>query len=208
MKSQLLTHYIESTLESGQKPTSVYKFCKALEIEESEFYKHYASLKHIETSFWKEITTQTVSIINESEQSEQKSISHDLLTFYFTLFENLTLNRSYVLHSLEGQESKLLVSRELRNGVFPHLKEIAGNIETLAHKLSEDIGNKVSEEALWFQFISILKYWMNDDSAGFESTDAFIEKSVRAAMELNQHIPTESIMDYGKFIFKEFKKFI
>ena len=49
---------------------------------------------------------------------------------------------------------------------------------------------------------------MNDDSPSFESTDAFIEKSVRASMELNQHIPTESILDYGKFVFKEFKKFL
>lgn len=208
MKSKILTHYIELTLETGKKPNSVYKFCKELEIEENEFYQHYSSLKHIEASFWKEITAQTVATIHESEQTENKSISHDLLTFYFTLFENLTLNRSYVLHSLENQQSKLFINKELRKGVFPHLQEIAGGIETLAHKLSDDIGNKISEEALWLQFISILKYWINDDSAGFESTDAFIEKSVRASMELNQHIPTESIMDYGKFVFKEFKKFI
>ena len=119
-------------------------FCKELEIEENEFYQHYSSLKHIEASFWKEITAQTVATIHGSEQTENKSISHDLLTFYFTLFENLTLNRSYVLHSLENQQSKLFINKELRKDVFPHLQEIAGGIETLAHKLSDDIGNKIN----------------------------------------------------------------
>ena len=208
MKTKILTHYIDTILESGHKPKSIYKFCKDLEIEESEFYKYYTSFKHVESSFWKEITSQTIATIKDSEQPQNNSTSHNLLTFYFTLFENLTLNRSYVLYTLEVDNVKLLLNKELRKGVFPHLKHIAMDIETIAHKLSEDIGNKLSEEGLWIQFVSILKYWMNDESPSFECTDAFIEKSVKASMELNQHIPTDSLLDYGKFVFKEFKKFL
>ena len=48
-----------------------------------------------------------------------------------------------------------------------------------------------------------LKFWLDDDSAGLEKTDLFIEKSVKLSFDLMQIKPLESLVDFGKFIFKE-----
>lgn len=48
-----------------------------------------------------------------------------------------------------------------------------------------------------------LKYWMEDNSARFEKTDVAIEKSVNAIFDVFNTTPLESVLDFGKFLFKE-----
>jgi hypothetical protein len=44
---------------------------------------------------------------------------------------------------------------------------------------------------------------MEDDSPGFEKTDMAIEKSVRTVFDLFDNTPIDSIVDFGKFLWKE-----
>ena len=44
---------------------------------------------------------------------------------------------------------------------------------------------------------------MNDNSAGFEKTDVAIEKSVNTVFDIFENTPLESIIDFGKFLWKE-----
>ncbi len=44
---------------------------------------------------------------------------------------------------------------------------------------------------------------MDDTSASFEKTDVFIEKSVRASFDLIDTTPLKSLVDLGKFLYKE-----
>lgn len=64
--------------------------------------------------------------------------------------------------------------------------------------------DRAIEEAAWMQLLSVLKFWYGDQSAGFEKTDIFIEKSLAAGFDLINVSPLKSVADLGKFIFKEF----
>ena len=44
---------------------------------------------------------------------------------------------------------------------------------------------------------------MSDNSPGFEKTDMVIEKSVRAIFDIFETTPLESVIDFGKFLWKE-----
>jgi hypothetical protein len=48
-----------------------------------------------------------------------------------------------------------------------------------------------------------LKFWLDDSSPSFEKTDIYIEKSVKVTFELMNIAPIDSLIDFGKFIFKE-----
>ena len=48
-----------------------------------------------------------------------------------------------------------------------------------------------------------MKFWIDDTSAKFEKTDIYIEKSVKVSFELMNVAPIYSLLDFGKFIFKE-----
>jgi hypothetical protein len=48
-----------------------------------------------------------------------------------------------------------------------------------------------------------IKFWLDDTSAAFEKTDIFIEKAVNTSFDLVNIKPLESLIDLGKFLFKE-----
>lgn len=66
----------------------------------------------------------------------------------------------------------------------------------------EELQDRGVAEAIWGQFLLILKYWMEDDSPGFEKTDLFIEKSTKVGFDLMNVSQLESVIDFGKFLFK------
>ena len=48
-----------------------------------------------------------------------------------------------------------------------------------------------------------MKFWIDDTSSSFEKTDIFIEKSVNTSFDVLNIAPLKSLIDFGKFIFKE-----
>jgi hypothetical protein len=130
-----------------------------------------------------------------------------LLTLYFTLFELLSLNRSYVLFQLEGHKQGLKNLKSLR-GMRNHFKDfIIDNVQftqdTAWNEKWTKISKSVTAEAAWVIFIVILKFWIDDTSKGFEKTDILIEKTVNTAFDLMQTQPLERVIDLGKFLWKE-----
>ena len=65
------------------------------------------------------------------------------------------------------------------------------------------ISNPILSEGAWIQFLAILKFWINDSSTAFESTDILIEKSVNTVVDLLNSKPLEGLLDLGKFLWKE-----
>ena len=88
-----------------------------------------------------------------------------------------------------------------------HIKEFAaGLIEQKNEEKSFKILKQpvsVFSEGAWLQTLFIIKYWMEDTSASFEKTDVVIEKSVRAIFDVFETSPLESVLDFGKFLWKE-----
>jgi ribosomal protein S20 len=129
-----------------------------------------------------------------------------MLSFYFTFFELLAANRSYVLMCLKEHKNQLKNMNQL-SLLRTHFKEYVGSILTDEYRIKQEklqnIQQKGIAESAWIQLLLTLKFWMEDTSANFEKTDIFIEKSVKAVFELMNISPIESLIDFGKFIFKE-----
>jgi hypothetical protein len=129
-----------------------------------------------------------------------------MLTFFYTFFEILTLNRSYVLYTLE-QSSKMMDNMEELRGLRRHVKDFASDLIQQRNEEKTSIvlerSEKIYSEGAWVQMVFLLKFWMNDDSAGFEKTDVAIEKSVNTIFDVFDNTPLESVIDFGKFLWKE-----
>jgi hypothetical protein len=57
----------------------------------------------------------------------------------------------------------------------------------------------------WFHFGFILIFWKDDSSAGFEKTDAAVEKSVNLAFDLIGKGAVDSVVDFAKFLYQSKK---
>lgn len=205
-KERILALYMEEVLTKEHVPTSVFKFCKNHGLSEQEFYSHFGSLDGLQTEIWNSFFEQTIALLQKEENYGDFSHREKMLSFFYTFFELLTLNRSYVLFALREHPRKLASIRQLK-GLRTRIKDYAAamirekneiqNIKLLKSPVS------VFSEGTWLQTVFLLNFWMDDNSTAFVNTDVAIEKSVRAIFDLFDSSPLESIVDFGKFLWKE-----
>ena len=207
-KENLISWYMEFVLEHNHHPKSVFSFAKENNFEEAEFYKFYGSFEAIEQSIFSEFFNNTIKLLAKSEEYPSFDARNKLLTFYFTFFELLTANRSYVVYALHGNEDVLkLKSLKLLRDLKQDFKTFANNIGIEKIDLQQErlgkIQDKATQESSWIQLVLTMKFWLDDTSASFEKTDIFIEKSVNTSFDLLNVAPIRTLIDFGKFMFKE-----
>jgi len=206
LKQKIYDAYSTQVLEHEKEPKSVYLFCKKNKIEETDFYKSFASLEDIKESIFSKFFDNAYMLISKEKGFDAQVPKEKLLSFYFTFFEVLQLNRSYVLFILSnsGEKMQKLSSlRRLRNS----FKQFASGLIEQGNTSKQSILTKHPElifsEGAWLQLLFLLKFWMEDNSPSFEKTDMAIEKSVQTVFELFDNTPLDSVIDFGKFLWNE-----
>ena len=205
--NDIITLYMDQILLGEEEPKTVYAFCKKNNIEESDFYTFFGSFESLKQEIWNKFLENTISTLHNDESFASYSPKNKLLTLYFTLFEVLTLNRSYVLYALKDNKeglSNLMQLKQMRLSFKEFVKNNIATEELKSSKLSK-ITKPVYSEGSWIQFLFILKFWLEDNSKGFEKTDIIIEKSVNTVVDLLDSKPLENIIDLGKFLWSERK---
>jgi hypothetical protein len=197
---------MNDTLENNEKPKSVYHFAKANGLTEAEFYNFFGGLEGVEKEIFSTFLAKTIELLDKDKDYEYYDMKSKMLSFYFTFFELLSANRSYVVLSLKENKNPLqglMQLSSLRNGFKEFVSGIISDEYRLKQEKFQEIQEKALQESAWFQLMMTLKFWLDDSSASFEKTDLFIEKSVKASFELMNTTPLESLIDFGKFLFKE-----
>jgi hypothetical protein len=205
-EKDIITYYMEYVLEHNEQPKSVYIFSKDNNFEESKFYDYFASFEAIQKHIFKAFFDNTLTALNKSEDYQSFDARNKLLSFYFTLFENLTANRSYVVYALDQYKSSiknLTLLSELKKSFTHYIDDL--DIETLDIKQEQidKIQRRALQESAWLQLVLTIKFWLEDTSTSFEKTDIFIEKSVNTSFDVLNIAPLKSVIDFGKFLFKE-----
>jgi hypothetical protein len=202
----IIGFFMEYVLMHNEKPTSVYAFSKANNFEERNFYAFFSSFETLERSVFKVFFDNTIDTLDKSGDYYSFDARNKLLSFYYTLFENLTATRSYVLHTLESKKNSLKSVKmlaHLKKQFTNYIEQLdIGTIDLKQEQLNK-IQNRSLKESAWFQLLLIVRFWIDDTSLSFEKTDIFIEKSVRVSFDLINTTPHKSIIDLGKFLHKE-----
>lgn len=206
-ENQIISLFMDQILLEEHEPKTVYAFCKKNNIEESDFYTFFGSFESLKKEIWNKFLDNTITTLHNDDSFADYSPKNKLLTLYFTLFEVLTLNRSYVLYALKDNKAGLQNLMQLKQMRTTFKEFVSSNIATEELKSSKlsKITKPVYSEGSWIQFLLILKFWLDDNSKGFEKTDIIIEKSVNTVVDLLDSKPLENIIDLGKFLWSERK---
>ena len=202
----IVSLYMNEVLEKNEAPKNVYLFCKSNQIEEADFYSFFNSLDAVKEAIWVKFFENTIDALHKDANYAGYENRNKLLSLYFTFFEILTMNRTYVYYALKDNKEglkNLQQLRELRNQFKDYIVTIMKANESEKEKKVSRLTQPVFSEGAWFQFLFILKFWVDDTSKGFEKTDIMIEKSVKATFDILDTTPLESLFDLGKFIWKE-----
>lgn len=205
-KQGLISLYMDYVLTHEKYPKSVYKFAKEHQFEENEFYQFFGSFEALRNGIWSAFYQNTTDLMHQNEEVSQYGSREKMLTFFFTFFEIISANRSYVLMALDEHEDMM------KN--MSQLKGLRKNIRSFAKELIEEDNDEkkfkflknsesVFSEGAWIQFLFLLKFWKDDTSPNFEKTDVAIEKSVNTIFDVFDNTPLEKVFDFGKFLYKE-----
>ncbi len=204
-QEKIVELYMNTILLTG-KPQSVFSFAKENNFEESNFYKFYSSFESLEKSIFAIFAKETIHLLNKTEAYKEYSSKDKILSFYFTFFELLTANRSYVLLQFKHVNkdlSKLSFLKDLRTEFIKFVDELNFEKIDFNNDTINNIQDKTIAESYWIQMLMVLKFWIHDESSNFEKTDVFIEKSIKASFDIRQITPVKSVIDLAKFLWKE-----
>ncbi|MDX2190163.1 MAG: TetR family transcriptional regulator C-terminal domain-containing protein [Bacteroidota bacterium] len=206
-KVTIRNKYIEYVLEQGHKPNSVFSFAKSLGMEETDFYTFYSSFEAIESEFWKSTFDEALEKLAKDKTYKGYGSKDKLLTFYFVWIAILRNNRSYVLSFKDAKIKSIALTNASLSAFKTAFLEYASQLvkegtETKELKERKFISDKY-HYGLWIQTMFVLNYWVNDNSANFEMTDAAIEKAVNLSFKLLADNTLDNVIDFGKFLFQK-----
>lgn len=202
----IISFYMDFVLENEKQPSSVYKFSKVNNFEESIFYNFFNSFETLEKHIFNAFFNHTTKALEADKAYSDFDSRTKLLSFYYTFFEMLTANRSYVVYALNKHKNKLKsvsMLSNLKNSFSDYIISLDIDTIDLKQEKLEKIQQKTLKESAWIQLLITIKFWLDDTSSSFEKTDIFIEKSVNTTFDLLDTKPLQSIIDLGKFIYKE-----
>ena len=205
-KLDILTLYMDFVVENNEKPSDVDDFCDATKLDKDDFYAHFKSLKNVEKTVFKELFKNSLEVLNESEEFVSFDGKNKLISLYFTFFENLNLNRAYVLIALKGCKNQLKsfgVLSGLKKNFIAFIDHLDLSESILPIDGLEKIQKKIIHQSSWMQLYLTMQFWLEDTSEGFEKTDILIEKSINTSFELIENKFLKNAFDLGKFVYKE-----
>lgn len=205
-RDEILSAYMNHLLEKGTRPASVYAFAGSLEMEESAFYRHFGSFEALEKAIFKAFFDQSIQLLEQNKEYHTYDAKNKVIAFYYTFFELLKANRSYVLLALKDAKDKLKALSalaELKKAFVAYIDSLEIETPKLPNEKIEQFKSRSLRESAWAQLLFTLRFWLEDTSADFEKTDVFIEKSVNTAFALLDATTLNSMFDLGKFLYHE-----
>ena len=157
-ENSIITLYMEDVLENELEPKNVFSFCKKHTIQEATFYSYFGSIKALKQRIWVKFLENIKTIIANNTEFDNYSEKDKLLTFYFSLFELFTLNRSYIVFTLESEKNQFKNCAQLKDFRKSFKQFIEEKIESpIKNEKIAQFTTPVMSEGVWIQFLFILK---------------------------------------------------
>lgn len=202
----VVSMYWDHLLTHGERPKSVYAFCKDVGIEEAEFYQHASSFESIESKYWQGTVAETIEVLEADEDYSNYDTHQKLLAFCYTYFAHVQKHRSRLVEYFPCREQ-----------IMPNnLTGMRSTFVTWADELVHagiDAGeiadrkklNSLYGKGLFEQLRFLIEYYRKDTSENFQDTDALVEKSVKFFSESARSGVLDSALDLARFMLRKFQ---
>lgn len=204
-EEDLIDFYMDAVVKLQGKPPTIEGFGSDYDFDSDLFLEHFDSFEALDKAIFKTLIDISIATLHKSPDFPSFSKKDKLLSLYYTLFENFTLNREFALIIIKSYGLSL-DALSLFNALKTSFTTFVDTLqmETLSlNDTMESLQKKSIREAFWVQFLLTVKFWMSDESDQCEKTDIFIEKSINTSLELLNTKSLNNIIDLGKFLYAE-----
>lgn len=201
-RERILTAYADHLREHGAAPASVFKFSRELGIEERTFFAEFPNFDAVESTMWRALVDRVVEAVTSGAEWQGFSARQRVLTFLFAFTEESLAWRSLLLLRVGkcGPLARPAHLRGLEEGYKTFIRPVLDRGRETGEIAARGALEQAFPDAFYTHFRAVVDFHLKDASAGYERTDAFIEKSVALAFDLLRTQAVDSAFDFAKFV--------
>lgn len=204
-KETFIKNYINFELLKGRAPNSIYEFCKEYKTNEANFYEHFNSFSQLRKHILADFINNTIKTLDNDKDYEEFTSKEKVLALFFTLFEEFKNSRSYLINRYDETSNYRNISSDWELFFLQFNARIEQILQEgkMADEIKERkfIGDHYSK-GYKLVFAYVFRVWIKDESKGFETTDAAIEKSINLSYDMLGNGPLDALIDFGRFALK------
>jgi len=206
-KATTIQQYKEYVLSHKQRPASVYTFMQDQGEDEKSFYAHFASFDALEQQLFHSYFENTISRLAGSEEYQEYDSLQKILAFFYTWLEVMQGERSLVKFMNQRANYSLfnLTPTYMATTAEPfqeHIRKLLKSGMDDGQVADRLFVTRYYKQGFWAQARLILQYWLKDNSADFEKTDAMVEKTLRLAFDVIEPNTLDSGFDLIRFLWR------
>ena len=204
-KAKILESAVDLIIEKGFKSASLREIAKNAGVSNPTIYNYFPSKERLLYAYVEEKHKQTALALQEIEDFNTYSLREQLQTLIETELEFYLEDREFILqisdmvfHSSGLKVESLYSTNDLFIDMVGDMLEIAIEAEEIAELPFKEYMPKL----FWDYFITVVAYWVKDDSESFENTTQYIDHSMGVIEALLQSQILNRASDLGMFLFK------
>jgi len=204
-KEKILKEAVNLIIEKGFKNASMREMAKNAGVSNPTIYNYFPTKEKILYAYIEQKHKEAVEIIQEIEDFNTYSLREQLQTLIETELELYLEDREFVMqisemafHSSGLKIESLYGTNDLFMEMVSDMLEIA--IE--AGEISEPPFKEYMPKLFWDYYITVVAYWVKDDSEMFDNTTQYIDHSMGVIEALLQSQILNKASDLGMFLFK------
>jgi len=204
-KERILKEAVNLIIEKGFKNASMREMAKNAGVSNPTIYNYFPTKEKILYAYIEQKHKEAVETIQEIEDFNTYSLREQLQTLIETELELYLEDREFLMqisemafHSSGLKIESLYGTNDLFMEMVSDMLEIA--IE--AGEISEPPFKEYMPKLFWDYYITVVAYWVKDDSEMFDNTTQYIDHSMGVIEALLQSQILNKASDLGMFLFK------
>ena len=204
-KEKILEEAVNLIIEKGFKNASMREMAKNAGISNPTIYNYFPTKEKILYSYIEEKHKQTAQILQEIEDFNTYSLREQLQTLIETELELYLEDREFLIQISDmafHSSGVKIESLYAINSVFTEMVGDMLEIAIEAGEIDEPPFKEYMPKLFWDYFITVVAYWVKDDSEMFENTTQYIDHSMGVIEALLQSQILNKASDLSMFLFK------
>jgi len=204
-KAKILDEAVNLIIEKGFKNASMREMAKNAGVSNPTIYNYFSTKEKILYVYIEEKHKQTAQILKEIEDFNTYTLREQLQTLIETELELYLEDREFVMQISDmafHSSGVKIESLYAINRVFTEMVSEMLEIAIEAGEIEEPPFKEYMPKLFWDYYITVVAYWVKDDSEMFENTTQYIDHSMGVIEALLQSQILNKASDLGMFLFK------
>ena len=187
LKQKLIDTAVRLMSDDGFKGVSMRKIAKAAEVGDATIYNYFPNKESILYAYFQQTLEQSISVVNEIPELEQFTLHEKLQELLEQNLRLLLNNREFAREAFElaflaplskfGDIAQTKATLGLTFSVYLEQEYESGRLE-------QQPFSEMLPALFWDYYISVVVYWLKDDSKDFIKTTQLIDLSLSLAISV------------------------